>query len=126
MKTYVDDATQNSIDANITQDGSTRHLSTSSNPNLPVGTILLEKDNPDSPRIQVTAASTQSAGGLWLTPVEVLMQEFCVKYSFITFTHSTIAGSLNQEAATKTEAISKAREWLALVYQPVEIDYVTV
>jgi len=126
MKTYVDDATQNSIDANITQDGSTRHLSTSSNPNLPVGTILLEKDNPDSPRIQVTAASTQSAGGLWLIPVEVLMQEFCVKYSFITFTHSTIAGSLNQEAATKTEAISKTREWLALVYQPVEIDYVTV
>ncbi len=126
MKTYVDDANQNIVEASLLQDDSARHLSTSGNPNLPVGTILLEKDNSDSPRIQVIAASTQSAGGSWLTPVEVLMQEFCVQYSFITFTHSTIAGSLNQEAATKAEAISKTREWLALVYQPVEIDYVTV
>lgn len=126
MKTYIDDATQNSIDASLVQEGSVQYLSTTGNPNLPVGAILLEKDNPDSPRLQVTAASTQSTGGSWLTPVELLMQKFCVKYSFITFTHSTIAGSLNQEAATKAEAISKTREWLALVYQPVEIDYVTV
>jgi len=126
MKTYVDDANQNSVEASLLQDDSAQYLSTSGNPNLSVGTILLEKDNPDSPRLQVAAASTQSTGGSWLTPVVLLMQEFCVKYSFITFTHSTIAGSLNQEAATKAEAISKTREWLALVYQPVEIDYVTV
>ena len=126
MKTYVDDANQNSVEASLVRDGAAQYLSTAGNPNLPVGAILLEKDNPDSPRLQVTTASAPSTGGLWLTSVELLMQEFCVKYSFITFTHSTIAGSMNQEAATKAEAISKTREWLALIYQPVEIDYVTV
>lgn len=57
---------------------------------------------------------------------EPVMQEFTVRYSFITFTHSTISGSMTQSAPTREEAISQVRAWLTMIYQPVEFDYVTV
>lgn len=126
MKSYVNDENQDIMAARPVIDGTSRYLSTAGNPNLPVGTILLEKDNPDSPRLQVTAGAAQSSGGSWFTPVEPLMQEFCVKYSFITFTHSTIAGSMTQQAETREAAINQVRAWLVQIYQPVEFDYVTV
>jgi len=126
MMNYVDEASQDVLAASFVQNDSARYLSTAVDPNLPVGTILLEKDNPDSPRLQVSSASTSSSDGSWLTPVELLVQEYCVKYSFITFTHSTIAGSMFQKAATREEAINLVRAWLVRIYQPVEFDSVTV
>lgn len=126
MKKYVDDANKIVLAASLVQHDSVRYLTGASDPNLPVGTILLEEDNPDSPRLQVIAGSTQTDGGSWQTPVELLLQEYCVKYSFITFTHSTIAGSMFQKAATQEEAIRLVREWLIRIYQPVEFDSVTV
>jgi hypothetical protein len=126
MTDYVDEGKQNIMAATALRNGEQQHLSSSANPNLPIGTVLLEKDNPDSPHLRVIAGSSQAGDGSWLTPVETLQQEFCVRYSFITFTHSTIAGSMNQEAATREEAISKVRAWLVQIYQPVEFDYVTV
>src|SRR6185369_11187566 len=106
MINYVNDANQDVLAASLVHHDSAQYLSAAGNPNLPVGTILLEKDNPDSPHLRIIAGSTQSKEGSWLTPVELLLQEYCVKYSFITFTHSTIAGSMTQKAATKEEAIS--------------------
>jgi len=126
MKSYVDDANRIAVTASLEQHDSASYLSSASDPDLPVGTILLEKGNPDSPRLQVSAASTRSGEGPWVTPVEMLLQEYCVKYSFITFTHSTIAGSMYQKAATKEEAISLVRDWLVRIYQPVEFDSITV
>lgn len=126
MKHYIAETSQTVIAADITLDGSEYYLSTAANPELPAGTIVLEKDNPDSPRYQVRAGAAQAAGGPWLTPVELLMREYCVMYSFITFTHSTISGSMTQKAETKEAAISLARDWLTRIYQPVEFDYVTV
>ncbi len=126
MTDYIDEGKRNSMTATVLRNGEQQHLSSSANPDLPVGTILLEKDNPDSTRLRVIAGSSQAGDGSWLTPVEKMQQEFCVRYSFITFTHSTIAGSMNQEAATREEAISKVRAWLTMIYQPVEFDYVTV
>ena len=126
MKNYVNDANHNVFAASPVFNDSAQYLSTASNPNLQVGTILVEKDNPDSPRLQITASSSRSSGGAWLTPVELLMQEYCVKYSFITITQSTIAGSMSQKAGTKAEAVSLVRAWLVRIYQPVEFDSVTV
>lgn len=126
MTDYVDEGNRSGMAATLLRNDSEQYLSSAANPNLAIGTILREKDNPDSPRLRVTASATPSGDGPWLTPVETVMQEFCVRYSFITFTHSTIAGSMNQEAATREEAINKVRAWLTMIYQPVEFDYVTV
>ncbi|NVN92041.1 MAG: hypothetical protein HXX11_15775 [Desulfuromonadales bacterium] len=126
MKNYVNDTNQDVVAASPVLEGTVQYLSTVGNPDLPFGTILREKDNPDSPHLRITAVTTMSDGGAWLTPVEMIKNEYRIKYSFITFTHSTIAGSMPQEAATKAEAIALARDWLVRVYQPVEFDYVTV
>ena len=123
---YVDDAQQSVISATVLQEGTAYHLVSAGNPNLAVGTTLLEQGNDDSPRLQVTADSAQSAHGSWHTPVKLLMREYCVKYSFITSTHSTIAGSMNQTAETKAAAISQVRTWLDMIYQPVEFDAIYV
>lgn len=124
MKTYMNDMNQDSVAAELADDGSTQCLSSAANPDLPVGAVLREKDNPDSPHYRVIALSART-GGQWLTPVELFMQDFTVSYSFITFTHSTIAGSMVQKAATKAEAVSQARAWLTMIYQPVEIDHIS-
>jgi hypothetical protein len=126
MKNYVDEGNRHGMAATPLQNDSGQYLSSAANPELRAGTILLEKDNPESPRLRVTAGSTRAGDGSWLTPVETVMQEFNVRYSFITFTHSTIAGAMTQEAATREEAIDKVRAWLTMIYQPVEFDYVTV
>lgn len=126
MTDYVDEGNRTVLAATPLQNDSGQYLASAANPNLMAGTILREKDNPESPRLKVIAGSTPSGDGSWLTPVEPVMQEFNVRYSFITFTHSTIAGSMNQEAATREEAIDKVRAWLTMIYQPVEFDYVTV
>lgn len=123
---YVDDENRIVLAATLLLNGSEQYLSSAANPNLAVGTLLLEKDNQDSPRLRVIANPTPSSDGSWLTPVEPVMQEFCVRYSFITFTHSTIAGSMTQAAATKADAIAQVRAWLVQIYQPVEFDYVAV
>jgi len=101
------------------------YILTASNPDLPVGTILTEEGNSDSPRYRITDSSTQAPGGPWFAPVELLMQDYSVTYSFLTFTHSTIAGSMIQSASTKAEAATLIREWLTKIYRPVEIDHVT-
>jgi hypothetical protein len=126
MTNYVDDGNLNDMAATLLRNDSEQYLSSATNPELAIGTILREKDSPESPRLKVTAGATPAGDGSWLTPVETVMQEFNVRYSFITFTHSTIAGSMNQEAATREEAIDKVRAWLTMIYQPVEFDYVTV
>lgn len=125
LKSYLNDANNEIVAADLLDDGSAPCLSTTANLNLPVGAVLREKDIPDSPHYTVIALSARSNGDQWLTPVELLMQDFTVSYSFITFTHSTIAGSMNQKAATKAEAISQARAWLTMIYQPVEFDHVS-
>ncbi len=126
MKTYVTDEGTVVVPAGIISEGPEPYLTTANDPCLEVGTTLREEGNQDGPRLRVSAPAHPTAEGNWHTPLETLMQEFCVRYSFITFTHSTIAGSMAQEAATREEAIDKVRAWLTLIYQPVEFDYVTV
>lgn len=126
MIDYIDDASQAVVAASDVLIGGARYLSGACNPKLPVGTVLREQGSPDSPRLRIIAVSTQTGEGAWLTPVEAVMQEYRIKYSFITITHSTIAGSMPQQAATKAEALSQARAWLVQIYQPVEFDFVAI
>ena len=101
MKIYINNLNQDVLSAEVMLTDPDYYIFTACNPELPVGAILTEKDNPDSPRYKITAMSTQAAGGPWFAPVELLMQEYNVTYSFLTFTHSTIAGSMRQSARAR-------------------------
>lgn len=125
MKNYVNNLNSDILAAELMPTDSEFYIFTASNPDLPVGTILTEENNPDSPRYRITAASSQASGGPWFAPVELVMQDYNVTYSFLTFTHSTIAGAMIQNASTKAEAASLIRDWLTKIYRPVEIDHVT-
>lgn len=125
MKNYVINNSQDILAAELMPADSEYYLLTTINPNLPVGTIITEQDNPDSPSYTITSMATQANHGPWFMSVEPLMQEYNVTYSFLTFTHSTIAGAMIQSAATKEEAASQIRTLLTRIYRPVEIDHVT-
>jgi len=125
MKIYLNNHNQDILAAELMPADSEFYLFTATNPNLPVGTTLTEQDNPDSPCYKITSIATQANGGPWFMSVEPLLQEFNVTYSFLTFTHSTIAGAMFQSATTKEEAASQIRTLLTRIYRPVEIDHVT-
>lgn len=125
MKQYVNNQNQDILTAELMPADAEYYLFTATNPNLPIGTRLTEQGNPDSPCYQVTTMATQANGGPWFMSVEPMLQEFNVTYSFLTFTHSTIAGAMIQSATTKEEAASQIRTLLTRIYRPVEIDHVT-
>lgn len=122
MKDYINNTTQEILTAELINNGSNLIISTTSNPQLTLGALLQESCNQDNPQYQVTGDSVQASDGSWQTVVEQVIQEYKVSYSFITITHSTIAGSMNQSAGTKAEAIELVRDWLVKIYQPVEFD----
>ncbi len=125
MNNYVINNSHDILMAELMPTDTECYLFTATNPNLPIGTILTEQDNPDAPCYKITSLAIQTNGGPWFMAVEPLMQEFNVTYSFLTFTHSTIAGAMIQSAITKEEAANQIRTLLTRIYRPVEIDHVT-
>jgi hypothetical protein len=125
MKNYIINDGQEILTAELMPADTEYYLFTATNPNLPVDTRLSEQDNPDAPSFRIAGAATQANNGPWFMPIEPLMQEYSVSYSFLTFTHSTIAGCMIQSAATREEAASQIRTLLTKIYRPVEIDHVT-
>lgn len=126
MKLYTNSYNQELVEAEVERYDSDYYMLTATDPGLPAGTVITAKDEPDAPAYTISAASGQANGkGPWFAQVEPLLRDYSVSYSFLTFTHSTIAGSMVQSAATAAEAASQVREWLSKIYRPVEIDHVT-